>query len=183
MDKADALGFQLSRPHCRYELGDAARGEDERDPPSIARIAPGGSDEVIERCGTLASGNPPSAIGTLAAARNCSIWRIRDYKIEARRPDIGDRLLPKVCAYRAHRLQLIHRRVPRDHFGKVMLNLDRNDLARTVDRRDHNRNDAASRAQLENAVARTRAHETSEQNRLDGKSIAAFRLDKSETPA
>jgi len=121
--------------------------------------------ETLYLSGVL--GNLPATIGALAAARSCSIRRIGDYEIEARRIDAGDFLLPQVGADRAYRLKIVQRRIARDHFGKVGLNLDRDNFARPVDRRDHYRDDAASRTQLQNAFASTCARETAEQNRLD----------------
>src|ERR1700687_3564748 len=123
MDKADALGLQFFRTHRRYQLGGSARCEYEAYGASMARIAARGSDEISQRRGTFATGNPAAMIRILATRRSCSIRRIRDHQVEAGGLDADYFLAPQVGADRAHRSQIINRRVARDHLGQLGLNL------------------------------------------------------------
>ena len=183
MDKPDALGLQLFSAHRRYQLGASARSEDKRDSASMTRVAARGADEIVKCRRALTTRKPPPTIGVFATRRRCSIRWIRDDEIEAGRLDARDPLLPQISADRTDRIRIIHRRVPRDHLGQFRLNLNRDDFARTMDRREHDRNNTASRAQLEHAIAPACAREAAEQNRFDRKSISMLWLDQRESSA
>src|SRR5258708_37678244 len=123
MDKADALGLQLFRAHRRYQLSGSARREYERDDGAMARIAPRGRDEIGQRCGAFAAGNPTATVGILATGHNCSIRRVRVHENETCWVDAGGFLFSYDGADPRHRPPTNLSRLAHDLFGHRRLKL------------------------------------------------------------
>src|SRR5208282_6881934 len=89
---------------------------------------------------------------------------------------------PKVGANRIHRVEAVDRGATGDHGRQRRLDLGRDDSAWSTKGGHHYRYDAASGAQLEHSLARTRAREAAEQNRLDREAVTVPGLDQRDTP-
>src|SRR5208283_155373 len=184
MNETDTLGLELLRAHRRNQLGASARGEDERNAPAVARVAARGRDEIHQHgsASVFAARQAPAAVGILAACGRRAIGRIRDYQVETCRLDARDVSLPQVGANRIHRLEAVDRGASGDHSRQRRLDLDSHDFSRSIKGGHHNRYDAASCPQLQHSLARTRAREAAEQNRLDREAVTMPGLDQRDPP-
>jgi hypothetical protein len=183
MDEADSFGFE----RARAKLGDefrASRGREyDRDACTVLSVSVSGVKEIAKRPAARASRRTASGIGALTAGATSAIRRIRDNNVEASGRGASDFTFAQVTTDCAQIRYSIEGRVARDEPRHLRLKFQSDNFTYARQSGDHYRDDAASCAQLQYSITRAGSHETSEQNRIDRKSIPVSRLEEAQTSA
>jgi len=119
----------------------------------------------------------------LTATADASVRRIGQNQIEAGGSQMRNLARAQIRTDRRHSVDPIQRRVAPDKRRQLRLQLDRDNSRRFVKLGDHDRDDAASRAQFEHALAGTASGEAPQQDRFDREAVSVARLDQLESPA
>ena len=183
MNEADALGLERARFKIGDQLGGAAGGKNKGGFGAMTEITAGGGREIGKGGAAVAARDTAADIRTLPARMLCAIGRIRDQVIERCGRDLIYAAGAQVGGDCGDSLDMVERGVARGHRGEFGLELNCHNFPRMRQRGDDDRDDAASGAQFEQAIALAGPREASEQDRIDREAITANWLDDSQRTA